>query len=352
MNARERGDGPMRILIVTDAWAPQVNGVVRTLQAVRAALAAMGHVVEIVGPDRFATLPCPTYPEIRLAMAAPGRIGALIGAFRPDAIHLATEGPLCLAARQWCRRRGLAFTTAYHTNFPDYVRSRTGLPADWFWPYFRWFHGPACAVLASTPTIRASLHRAGIARTHHWGRGVDTALFRPEGPVHPMLDALPRPILLHVGRVAVEKNIEAFLALDGSGSKLVVGEGPARAALEARHGEVHFLGLQHGEALASLYRGADCLVFPSRTDTFGLVMIEALACGTPVAAYPVPGPLDVLDETVGAMDAALGQAVARALTKDRAVCAAHGRRFTWGRSAREFLGSLHRLDGQPAARAA
>jgi len=341
-----------RILIVTDAWTPQVNGVVRTLQSVRAELERMGHVVEIIGPDRFASLPCPTYPEIRLAMVAPRTIGRLIAAFAPDAVHLATEGSLCLAARTWCLRRRIAFTTAYHTNFPDYVESRTGLSADWFWPYFRWFHAPASAVLTSTPSIRAGLARAGIHHTHHWGRGVDLGLFRPDGEVHPAYAGLSGPILLHVGRVAVEKNIEAFLSLDVPGSKVVVGDGPARALLEARYPEAHFLGMLSGDALASAYRGADALVFPSRTDTFGLVMIEALACGTPVAAYPVMGPVDVLTEATGAMDEGLDQAVARALLCDRAACAHYGRSFSWRRSAEEFLASLHWLGDDMLDRAA
>jgi glycosyltransferase involved in cell wall biosynthesis len=342
----------MRIVIVTDAWSPQINGVVRTLQSVRAELESLGHVVEVIGPDRFVTFPCPTYPEIRLAMVAPRTVGKLISGFAPDAVHLATEGPLCLAARNWCLRHGIAFTTAYHTNFPDYVHSRTGLSADWFWPYFRWFHAPASAVLASTPSIRAGLKRVGIGQTLHWGRGVDLALFSPEGPAHPAFADLPRPILLHVGRVAVEKNIEAFLSLDCPGSKVVVGDGPARATLTARYPEAKFLGLLQGEALASAYRGADVLVFPSRTDTFGLVMIEALASGTPVAAYPVMGPIDVLNEAVGSMDECLETAVAGALTRDRAACAAYGQQFTWRRSALEFLSSLHVLSTAAPARAA
>ncbi len=343
---------PRRILIVTDAWTPQVNGVVRTLQSVRAQLIELGHVVDVIGPDRFATLPCPTYPEIRLAMAPPRAIGRMIASFRPDAIHLATEGPLCLAARSWCLRHGYPFTTAYHTNFPDYVQSRTGLSAEWFWPYFRWFHGPASAVLTSTPSIRAGLHRAGILQTHHWGRGVDLALFGPDGPAHPTFADLPRPILLHVGRVAVEKNIEAFLALDVPGTKVVVGEGPARAALQLKYPHALFLGLQTGEPLAAAYRGADLLVFPSRTDTFGLVMIEALASGTPIAAYPVMGPVDVLTASTGAMDEQLERAVARALRLDRAACAAYGGQFSWRRSAQEFLQSLHWLSQPPIAQAA
>ncbi|MCW2338957.1 glycosyltransferase involved in cell wall biosynthesis [Sphingobium sp. B2D3A] len=341
-----------RILIVTDAWAPQVNGVVRTLQAVRAELVAMGHVVEVIAPDRFHTLPCPTYPEIRLAMPAPGAIARMIAAFGPDAIHLATEGPLCLAARRWCLRHDRPFTTAFHTNFPDYVERRTGLSADWFWPYFRWFHGAAQAVLTATPSVRAELHRAGIRHTHHWGRGVDLTQFSPLGDGHPALAGLPRPILLHVGRVAVEKNIEAFLALDTPGSKVVVGDGPARAALEARHPAVHFLGMLSGEALVSAYRAADVFVFPSRTDTFGLVMIEALACGTPVAAYPVTGPVDVLTAQTGTMDEDLARAVTQALELSPSACTAHARSFTWRRSAEQFLESLHWLGAPALAHAA
>lgn len=345
----ERG---MKIVVVTDAWVPQVNGVVRTLCAVRDELAAMGHRMEVIAPDRFATLPCPTYPEIRLAMSRPATVGQMIEAIAPDAIHLATEGPLCLAARYWCIKRGVPFTTAYHTNFPDYVQSRTGLPARLFWPYFRWFHGPASAVLTSTPSIRRSLATAGIHQTHHWGRGVDLSLFTPEGSRHPAMTGLDGPVLLYVGRVAVEKNVEAFLSLDVPGTKVVVGDGPARAWLEARFPDALFLGLLKGDALASTYRAADLFVFPSLTDTFGLVMIEAMACGTPVAAYPVTGPVDVVTEETGALAERLEDAVALALTRDRAACATYGQSFTWERSAREFLSSLHRLDGVWSRRAA
>lgn len=348
---RSRGDA-RRILIITDAWTPQVNGVVRTLQSVRAELTAMGHVVDVIGPDRFLTLPCPTYPEIRLAMTAPGSIGRMISHFGPDAIHLATEGPLCLAARRWCLRNGWPFTTAFHTNFPDYVQRRTGLSADWFWPYFRWFHSPAKAVLTATPSVRAELHRAGISQTHHWGRGVDLAQFNPEGAAHPAMAGMPGPILLHVGRVAVEKNVEAFLALDVPGSKVVVGDGPARAPLQVRYPQAHFLGMLTGDALAAAYRSADVLVFPSRTDTFGLVMIEALACGTPVAAFPVMGPVDVLTEQAGAIDERLDKAVDGALALRRDDCVAHAAQFGWRRSAEQFLDSLHWLEAPALPRAA
>ncbi len=332
---------PSRIIVVTDAWAPQVNGVVRTLCAIREELEARGHELIVISPDRFATLPCPTYPEIRLAMSVPRTVGRMIAELEPDAIHLATEGPLCLAARHWCLRRGLPFTTAFHTNFPDYMASRTGLSARFFWPYFRWFHGPASVVLASTPSIRRALADAGIPQTEHWGRGVDLAQFSPDGAGHPQMTGLNGPVLLYVGRVAVEKNIEAFLALDHPGIKVVVGDGPAREALQDRFPDALFLGLLGGDQLASAYRAADVLVFPSVTDTFGLVMIEAMACGTPVAAYPVTGPVDIVTPEVGCLDDDLARAVAGALTRDRATCAAYGGGFTWERSANEFLGSLH-----------
>jgi glycosyltransferase involved in cell wall biosynthesis len=331
---------PSRIIVVTDAWTPQVNGVVRTLCAVRRELEARGHEMIVISPDLFATLPCPTYPEIRLAMPAPRTVGRMIADLEPDAIHFATEGPLCLAARHWCLRRGLPFTTAFHTNFPDYMASRTGLPARLFWPYFRWFHAPANVVLASTPSIRRALAEEGIRQTHHWGRGVDLAQFSPEGRRHPQMEALVGPVLLYVGRVAVEKNIEAFLTMDHPGTKVVVGDGPAREMLQARFPEALFLGLLGGEELASAYRAADALVFPSLTDTFGLVMIEALACGTPIAAYPVTGPIDIVTEASGCLHDNLARAVDGALARDRTACAAYGGSFTWSRSASEFLGSL------------
>jgi glycosyltransferase involved in cell wall biosynthesis len=339
----------MRILIVTDAWAPQVNGVVRTLQSVRAELEQMGHEVALISPDQFGSLPCPSYPEIRLAYASRRTIDQRIRAAAPDAIHIATEGPLGLAARRWCLRHGRPFTTAYHTQFPDYVAKRTHLPAAWFWRYIGWFHAPAHAVLVSTPTIARTLNAHGISRTRLWGRGVDLGCFGPDRPPHPALAGLPGPVQLYVGRVAVEKNIEAFLAGSHPGTKVVVGDGPSRAELEARFPAVRFLGALHGAALASAYAGADVFVFPSRTDTFGLVMIEALACGTPVAAYPVPGPVDVLTPEVGCMDADLDRAIAAALTCDPAGCATYGATFSWQESARQFLAALATDDGLRAA---
>jgi len=330
----------MRILIVTDAWTPQVNGVVRTLGAVKAELIAMGHQVSVISPDQFRSLPCPSYPEIRLAVTRPKTVGERIAAIAPEAVHLATEGPLCLAARRWCLAKNVRFTTAYHTQFPEYVSRRTGLPTAAIWPYIRWFHRPAEWVMASTSSIRAELSAHGIERLAHWGRGVDLALFKPENtPLAAMRD-LPRPIQLYVGRVAVEKNVEAFLATAVPGTKVIVGDGPALAELKQRYPDAVFLGFLEGEALAAAFAGADVFVFPSRTDTFGLVLVEALASGTPVAAYPVTGPIDILTLEVGAMDEDLNLAIARALTLDRRTCAAFAARFSWRESARQFLSAL------------
>ena len=339
----------MRVAIVTDAWAPQVNGVVRTLENVIAELRGDGHRVLVVSPADAPSLPCPTYPEIRLALMTPAAIGRRIAGFGAQAVHIATEGPLGLAARRWCVSRRLPFTTAYHTQFPDYVAARTGADPEWIWRYVRWFHAPAAAVLASTPTIERTLNAHGLARVRRWGRGV-AGYFTPEGARDPRMAALAGPVLLHVGRVAVEKNIAAFLSADVPGTKVVVGDGPARAALARKFPTAIFLGALFGEALAAAYRAADVLVFPSRTDTFGLVMIEALACGTPVAAYPVAGPLDVLTPATGVMDGDLRAAITGALRLDRTTCAAAGARFTWAASARQFLDALQPIDaGLPRA---
>lgn len=335
----------MKILIVTDAWTPQVNGVVRTLQAVCTELEQMGHQIELISPDQFRSLPCPTYPEIRLALTA--SVGTRIEESAVDAIHIATEGPLGIAARRYCIKQDLPFTTAYHTQFPDYVAKRTKLPARWFWRYIRWFHAPAAAVMVSTATVEKQLRDNGIANTRHWGRGVDLKLFTAEGPRHPAFDGLVGPILLYVGRVAVEKNVEAFLTLDHEGTKVVIGDGPALETLKVRFPEVRFLGKVTGADLAAAYRSADVFVFPSRTDTFGLVLIEALAAGTPVAAYPVQGPIDVLTDEVACMDEDLGRAVSEALKRDRAACAAYAGRFGWDESAQQFLDALVPIHAEP-----
>lgn len=330
----------MRIAIVTDAWEPQVNGVVRTLQSVRRVLEAQGHKILVISPERFYSVPCPTYPEIRLAMVRSRTIGDLLDDFSPHAVHLATEGPVCVAARRWCLRHDFPFTTAYHTQFPDYVEARSGVPAEWVWRYIRWFHAPAQSILASTPSIREALVAHGLTQVRHWGRGVDLDNFRPGLEPHPAMAGLEGPVQLYVGRVAVEKNLEAFLASSHLGTKVVVGDGPARASLTAKYPEARFLGPMFGAELASAYAAADVFVFPSKTDTFGLVMIEALACGTPVAAYPVTGPVDILTPETGAMDENLDTAIAAALTRDRAACAAYGRSFTWEASAHQFLMAL------------
>jgi len=330
----------MKIAIVTDAWAPQVNGVVRTLTAVTGELCRGGHRVAILAPDQFRSLPCPTYPEIRLALAPRSAVAARLDAFEPEAIHIATEGPLGLAARGYCLERGLPFTTAYHTQFPDYLARRTHLPVAAFWRYIRWFHAPADAVMVATESIREDLRAHGLTRLAHWSRGVDLKTFRPGLAPPDGFWGLPRPIQLYVGRVAVEKNIEAFLESEHPGSKVVVGDGPALARLQALYPEAHFLGRQTGGALAACYAGADVFVFPSRTDTFGLVMIEALACGTPVAAYPVAGPQDVLSPTTGAMSEKLDEAIAGALDLRRDDCVTHAQTFSWKSSTDQFLAAL------------
>ena len=342
----------MNIQIVTNAWEPQVNGVVRTLRSVSAELRRLGHAPAVIGPDLFASVPCPTYGEIRLALATASAVGRRLQEARPDAIHIATEGPLGLAARSWCLRRRLPFTTAYHTQFPDYLAKRTHLPAGWFWRYIRWFHAPSQAILVSTPTVARQLEAHGLPHTRRWGRGVDIDCFRAAAIPRDALGAAARPILLYVGRIAVEKNVQAFLECRHPGAKLLVGDGPDLPQLKRRYPGATFLGARHGKELAALYAAADVLVFPSRTDTFGLVMIEALACGTPVAAFPVAGPIDVLDAEVGCMDEDLDVAIAGALRRDRAVCAEHARRFTWERSAKEFVEALAPLHWPAPARAA
>jgi glycosyltransferase involved in cell wall biosynthesis len=330
----------MRIALVTDAWAPQINGVVRTLGAVTAELARRGHEVDVISPCEYRSLPCPTYPEIRLALAGPHAVGERLRRFMPEAIHIATEGPLGWAARRRCLARGRHFTTAYHTQFPDYMARRSRLPAALFWPYIRRFHGPSSGVMVATPTIRKQLAAQGVTRLRHWSRGVDLGQFGPDVAPPDLFFELPRPIQLYVGRVAVEKNIEAFLGNRHPGSKVVVGDGPAMAKLQVQFPDAHFVGRQSGAALAACYAGADVFVFPSRTDTFGLVMIEALACGTPVAAYPVPGPLDILTPQSGCMAASLEDAIGGALQLDRGDCLARGRSFSWETSTDQFLAAL------------
>ncbi len=336
-------DPPIRVVIVTDAWFPQVNGVVRTLHTLGMTLTAMDQEVIHVTPDHFRTAPCPTYPEIRLALMPRRKVARLIEAAQPCAIHIATEGPLGLAARQYCRKRGLPFTTAYHTRFPEYIHARFRLPLAWSYAFMRWFHGRSSGIMVATETIEQDLRKRGFGNIKRWTRGVDTELFHPRWRTAPP-DDLPggdERRFLYVGRVAIEKNIRAFLDLKLPGRKIVVGDGPQLAELSRQYPDVVFAGARHGEDLARWYAAADVFVFPSRTDTFGLVLIEALASGVPVAAYPVPGPLDVIgDHPAGALDDDLGRAVERALTIRRDVCRAHAETFSWTASALQFLGNL------------
>lgn len=330
----------MKILIVSDAWEPQVNGVVRTLQATIAELRAAGHEVGIVSPDLFRSMPCPSYPEIRLAFAGWRKVGRHIRAFAPQAIHISTEGPLGMAARRWCIRNDFPFTTAYHTRFPDYVAARLPLSPAFVWRFIRWFHRPARHIMVATRSLARELTDQGLGQTMMWERGVDHALFHPDRAPLAAYAGLPRPIQLYVGRVAVEKNIGAFLDVDRPGTKVIVGDGPALAALKVQHPGALFLGTLGGEALAAAYAGADVFVFPSRTDTFGLVVIEALSCGTPVAAFPVPGPGDIIRPGAGALDEDIGRAIDTALTCDRSDAAALGRRYSWTSCTAQFVQAL------------
>ena len=333
----------MRILIVSDAWTPQVNGVVTSLQALISELRGLGHQVKLLSPADFRALPCPSYPEIPLVWNL-WRVGSAIRVFRPDCVHLATEGPLGWAARRWLSKRGLAFSSAIHTRFPEYVHTRwPWIPLRWGYAFLRAFHRPSQAVLVTTERMREEFAGWDFKRLVLWRKGVDTRLFCP--PVAPK--NLVEPVFLYVGRIAPEKNIEAFLALDLPGQKQVVGDGPQREALQAAYPHVRFLGYQHGKALAEAYQNASVLVFPSRTDTYGLVMLEALACGTPVAAFPVAGPLDVLQAGVsGVMHEDLRAACLEALSLDRGRCAELAARQSWRASALEFLAQQPLLDGE------
>ena len=329
----------MRILIVSDAWFPQVNGVVRTLSVVADKLTSMGDTVEVIGPDRFKNIPMPGYVEIRLAIAPKRRLRALVADFAPDIIHIATEGPLGWAMRALCRRNKWPFTTAFHTRFPEYLEARTRIPADWSWRVMRRFHEAGAGTFAATASLREELTRRGFTKVRAWTRGVDLKKFNPaSGDDWP---GLPRPIFLYAGRVSVEKNIEAFLALELPGSKVVVGDGPALAGLRQKFPGVTFTGYRENGALARSYAGADVFVFPSRTDTFGLVLLEALAAGTPVAAFPVTGPIDVItDERVGILNEDLRAACLKALNCDRSICRRHAEGWSWDACIAQFRAAL------------
>ncbi len=338
MSHAAAGPDFQRVLIVTDAWQPQINGVVRTLQHLAKNLVPTGRDVSFLTADGFATVPMPSYPDIKLALATPGEIARRIQACRPDHIHIATEGPLGILARRYCVSRGRVFTTSYHTRFPEYVRDRAPVPERWLYGALRWFHNAGNGTLVAAPSMAKELTGRGFTKVRQWTRGVDTALFRPDRPN--VLD-LPRPIFLYVGRVAVEKNLPAFLDLDLPGSKVVVGGGPALHALEARYPNVNFLGVHTGERLANIYASSDVFVFPSRSDTFGIVLLEALASGLPVAAYDVTGPADVLADGVGgATSPDLRQAAVSALSVKRAAARDKALTYSWQACAELFVAHI------------
>jgi len=340
-----------RILVVTDAWAPQVNGVVRSLESVLREAPRLGVDIDMITPATFRTVPLPTYHEVRIALTSPRVIADRLEAARPDYIHIATEGPLGICAQIACLRGGRPFTTSYHTRFPEYLAARHIAPASLTYALLRHFHNLGAGVMVATASLERELARRGFKRLMLWSRGVDAELFRPREKA--VLD-LPRPIFLSCGRLAVEKNLGAFLSLDLPGSKVVVGDGPARRLLEARFPRAHFTGALQGEALAAAYASADVFVFPSLTDTFGIVLLEALASGLPVAAFPVNGPVDVIGESgAGALDADLRKAALAALDIPRERARAHALTFGWDACARQFIDnvqSAHARDARYARR--
>lgn len=324
----------MKILVATDAWHPQVNGVVRTLVMMAEAARGLGVEIDFLTPNSFRTFALPSYRDLRLALPGPAKIAELIERAAPDSIHIATEGPIGFMVRRYCRKHGLPFTTGFHTRFPEYVSARSPIPERWVWAALRAFHRPSQAVMAATPALVGELRSRGFRNVVLWSRGVDTKLFHPRD-----IDiCLPGPVFLCVGRVAVEKNLEAFLALDLPGTKVIVGDGPARRKLERRYPQAIFLGARHGEELAEIYAACDVFVFPSKTDTFGLVLLEALASGLPVAAFPVQGPRDVIGSaTVGVLSDDLRAACLEALNIPREACVEFAAAHSWEASARVFI---------------
>ncbi|PVE23688.1 alpha-mannosyltransferase [Microvirga sp. KLBC 81] len=328
----------MRVLIVTDAWRPQVNGVVRSLEYMAEQAPLFGIEVSLLTPERFRSFPMPTYPEIRLSLTRPEIVGRMIAEVDPDHVHIATEGPLGFSARLACQRQQRAFTTSYHTRFPEYLSARLPVPENWSYGVLRWFHREAKAMMVSTPSLERELSARGFKNIVRWTRGVDTTLFRPR---HERVLDCAGPIFLYVGRVAVEKNLSAFLSLDLPGTKVVVGDGPARQDLERHNPRARFLGALTGEDLARVYASADVFVFPSLTDTFGIVLLEALASGLPIAGFPVMGPMDVIGSSgCGVVDADLRKAALSALEISKDRCRAYGETFTWRESARQFFSNI------------
>lgn len=329
----------LRIAIITDACKPQINGVVTTLETTDRLLVEMGHKVKMITPSEFKTFPCPTYPSIRLAYRCKTQLFSALDDFKPERIHIVTEGPLGLTARKYCLQHNLAFTTSFHTLFPEYINMRYKIPVSWGYKLMRWFHAPAKQIMVPTASIERKLQGFGFKNVMvRWSRGVDTALFRPR--TKSFLD-LPRPVCMYVGRVAIEKNIRAFLNLDLPGSKVVVGNGPQLESLREEYPEVIFTGFQFGESLANYMAAADVFVFPSRTDTFGIVILDALASGVPVAAYPVPGPIDILsDPSIGRLHDDLKQAISEALALDQENCRNFALQFTWEKCTEQFKNNL------------
>jgi glycosyltransferase involved in cell wall biosynthesis len=340
----------MRIAIVSDAGPPQVNGVVTTLENTRREIEALGHAVRMITPREFPTAPCPTYPDIRLAVKPASCLSRMLGDFGPQAIHITTEGPLGLAARRYCLRAGLPFTTSFHTRFPEYVYLRLRIPTRWTYAAVRWFHAPARCTMVATSSLRRELEQRGFRHLALWSRGVDTELFQPRSEA---LLTDERPIFTYMGRVAVEKNLEAFLSLDLPGAKYVIGDGPQLASLRSKYPAVRFTGMKKGLELARYLAATDVFVFPSLTDTFGLVMLEAMACGVPVAAYPVQGPLDVVtDGETGVLDRDLGQAAMAALALNRHRCREYALRYSWRATTLQFLEHLCPQISGPASQPA
>jgi glycosyltransferase involved in cell wall biosynthesis len=328
----------MRILVATDAWHPQVNGVVRTLTMMAEAAKTFAVDVSFLTPLSFRTVAMPSYPDLRIALPGAAKIARMIAEARPDSIHIATEGPIGLSVRRYCRQQKLPFTTSFHTRFPEYISARLPIPESWIWAALRWFHGASQAVMAATPALATELRMRGFRNVVLWPRGVDTGQFHPRAGADL---GLPHPVFLCVGRVAVEKNLEAFLGLDLPGTKVVVGDGPARTALARKYPRAVFVGALQGEQLAKTYAAADVFVFPSKTDTFGLVLLEALASGLPVAALPVSGPRDVIGAApVGALNDDLRLACLSALAISPQACLAFAAGHSWELSARAFVENI------------
>jgi glycosyltransferase involved in cell wall biosynthesis len=337
----EGGHAMPKLTIVTDAWHPQVNGVVRSIETTNRELKILGVEVSMITPEQFRSVPMPTYPEIRLSLTLPGRIGRMIEEQQPDYVHIATEGPLGLMARHWCLRNKRPFSTTYHTRFPEYVAARLPVPLSWLYAFVRWFHNRGGACMVATESLRRELAGRGINNLCLWSRGIDTAHFHPREKSETPF-GLPRPIFMTVGRVAVEKNLPAFLDLDLPGSKVVVGDGPAREELQARYPSVHFTGVKHGEDLARAYAEADVFVFPSKTDTFGNTILEALASGVPVAGYPVTGPIDIIPagSNAGALDHDLQIACIAALQASPASARRLAETYSWEAATEQFFDNV------------